>query len=365
MDSDQIPDENATPRTTQPLRFHGSGSEYFGIWIVNLALTILTAGIFYAWAQVRSRRYFYTSTTLDGQSFNYTARGFPVFIGYLIIFTGAMIYNALAVAESFFIFPVILIFFVLWPWMYYKAIRFRFHNSTYRGIRFRFEGTVGKSYVINLAWMLLVIVTGGLLYPFVEYRRKQYLINNLNFGNTPFHFKGELGPFFVYYLIAYACIIAIYIGLFVVIMVVMGISVAASSGEPKLDPDNLSPMLIVGMVVGYLLILLLGVATQQFLTVKVMNYCLNQTEMENGLIIKADLSFWELLKIRLSNIFLIMITLGLYTPWARVKRHQYVVDHIMIHYDQGSLEQVIAGSAIEQNAIGDAASDFFDFDIGL
>jgi uncharacterized membrane protein YjgN (DUF898 family) len=39
----------ATPHAPQPLRFNGNGAEYFGIWIVNLLLTIVTLGIYSAW----------------------------------------------------------------------------------------------------------------------------------------------------------------------------------------------------------------------------------------------------------------------------------------------------------------------------
>ena len=39
------------------IRFSGSGSEYFRIWIVNLLLTIVTLGIYYPWAKVRQTRY--------------------------------------------------------------------------------------------------------------------------------------------------------------------------------------------------------------------------------------------------------------------------------------------------------------------
>lgn len=44
-----------TPAYTQeqPFSFSGSGSEYFRIWIVNLLLSIITLGIYSAWAKVR------------------------------------------------------------------------------------------------------------------------------------------------------------------------------------------------------------------------------------------------------------------------------------------------------------------------
>ena len=58
-------------RTTTPLEFHGSGGEYFRIWIVNLCLTIVTFGIYTAWAKVRRNRYFWASTRIAGAGLEY------------------------------------------------------------------------------------------------------------------------------------------------------------------------------------------------------------------------------------------------------------------------------------------------------
>ena len=53
--------------------FRGKASEYFAIWIVNMALTILTLGIYSAWAKVRRERFFYGNTVVHGSHFEYTA----------------------------------------------------------------------------------------------------------------------------------------------------------------------------------------------------------------------------------------------------------------------------------------------------
>ena len=53
--------------------FSGKGGEYFRIWIVNLALTILTLGIYSAWAKVRRLQYFHRNTALIGNSFDLPA----------------------------------------------------------------------------------------------------------------------------------------------------------------------------------------------------------------------------------------------------------------------------------------------------
>ena len=75
------------------LEFRGSGREYFGIWIVNLVLSIATLGIYIPWARVRTRRYFYRNTLLDGHSFDYLADPKRLLIGYLIVGVFFILYS--------------------------------------------------------------------------------------------------------------------------------------------------------------------------------------------------------------------------------------------------------------------------------
>ncbi|HAG47009.1 MAG TPA: DUF898 domain-containing protein, partial [Gammaproteobacteria bacterium] len=68
-----------------PVEFTGSGGEYFRIWIVNLVLTILTLGIYSAWAKVRTKRYFYRNTIIGGSPFEYHARPIQILKGRAIV----------------------------------------------------------------------------------------------------------------------------------------------------------------------------------------------------------------------------------------------------------------------------------------
>src|SRR5438046_9692730 len=74
---------NADERQVQP-EFTGTAAEYFRIWIVNLFFTLATLGIYSAWATVRKRRYFYGSTRLDGDSFDYFASQKAILNGRII-----------------------------------------------------------------------------------------------------------------------------------------------------------------------------------------------------------------------------------------------------------------------------------------
>ena len=68
------------------VNFLGTGREYFGIWIVNLILTIITLGIYSAWAKVRRETYFKNNTRFFNAGFGYHATGGQIFKGRLIAF---------------------------------------------------------------------------------------------------------------------------------------------------------------------------------------------------------------------------------------------------------------------------------------
>ena len=41
------------------IEFKGKAMEYFGIWLANILLTVVTIGIFSAWAKVRRLKFFF------------------------------------------------------------------------------------------------------------------------------------------------------------------------------------------------------------------------------------------------------------------------------------------------------------------
>ena len=88
------PYRSAAAPQAVPFVFTGRGGEYFGIWIVNLLLTIVTFGIYSAWAKVRRMQYFYRNTSLAGASFDYHGDPRAILKGRLIMFVLFVVYNA-------------------------------------------------------------------------------------------------------------------------------------------------------------------------------------------------------------------------------------------------------------------------------
>ncbi|MBK87886.1 MAG: thymidylate kinase, partial [Gammaproteobacteria bacterium] len=90
--SDLIADETVASQTVR-FHFYGQGGEFFRIWIVNLVLSILTLGVYSAWAKVRTKRYFYGSTELAGDRFDYLASPIAILKGRLIAVSFLGIYT--------------------------------------------------------------------------------------------------------------------------------------------------------------------------------------------------------------------------------------------------------------------------------
>ena len=56
------------------IEFTGSGREYRCIWLWNFCWILLTLGLYYPWALVHKKRYFYQHTLVGGCPLNFDAR---------------------------------------------------------------------------------------------------------------------------------------------------------------------------------------------------------------------------------------------------------------------------------------------------
>ena len=98
-DTESTPALTTAPQSnTQllPFQFTGSGGEYFKIWIVNILLSIVTLGIYSAWATVRTKRYFYGNTIFDKASFEYHATPIQILKGRIIALVLVILYVGLS-----------------------------------------------------------------------------------------------------------------------------------------------------------------------------------------------------------------------------------------------------------------------------
>lgn len=194
--------DSASQKTT-PIIFTGRTSEYFGIWIVNLFLTILTLGIYSAWAKVRRKKYFYNNTLIENVGFDYHAKPIAILKGRAIALVLFILYVFAKNTSPMMAGVFLLILFLLIPWLVVRGSIFNARNSSHRGLRFDFVGTVASAAKVFIGLALLTVVTLGLAAPYAAHQRRQFLVNSHRFGLSQFQMKSVVKQFYKVYLIVF------------------------------------------------------------------------------------------------------------------------------------------------------------------
>ncbi|HOO93927.1 MAG TPA: DUF898 family protein, partial [Opitutales bacterium] len=98
--------------------------------------------------------------------------------------------------------------------------------------------------------------------------------------------------------------------------------------------------------------------------IRILNYSINNLEWKSIGRMESTVRFRDLIWIYFTNMVLTVLTLGLFSPWARVRLAKYRAAHTFL-LATGSLDQALDTLSPEASALGDAGADIFDFDIAF
>lgn len=340
----------------EPFSFTGTGREYFGIWIVNVLLTIVTLGIYSAWAKVRSTRYFYDNTYVAGASFDYHGNPRAILKGRLIALVMVLSYNfafkfswVLGVVTASIVASIA-------PWLIWKSLQFKLHNSSYRGIRFGFRGSLGGAYETYLKMPFIAVITLGFGIPFMSQRIKRFQHEESRFGSTHFSFTASVKRFYM----TYGWMLLIVLGVVASLMILGFLFGFATRGYKRVgSPPSAMLVFTIVMLTIYLPMFVLTAIFRSM----IQNMVWNHTQLGDHAF-DYRLEWRRLAGIYLTNLLAIIITLGLYTPFAKIRLRKYQLEAMTL-VRRGSIDDFVAQAESPSNAIGEGAMDLMDFDISL
>jgi uncharacterized membrane protein YjgN (DUF898 family) len=312
------------------LQFTGDSGEYFRIWIVNLCLSVLTLGIYSAWAKVRRKRYFYGCTLLEGAAFEYLGNPVAILKGRIIVVVG---FAAYALLKELHWSIAIALFFavaVALPWVIQRALQFNARNSTHRNVRFGFHGSKMDVFTVLLIGAMLVPMTLGLAYPFYLSMKRRVFVDNSSYGTTQFRFSATAGD---YYVAALKLSLA-FAGFIVGSIVTFGI----------------------GLLPLYLL--LRAYAETAFARLAWSNTRLFNIQFG------CNWTTGGLFKLYFVNSLAIIFSVGLLVPWAAIRSARYKLERITLQSASG-LDGFLADAQENVGAVGDEAGELLGFDFGL
>ena len=335
-----------------PFEFTGEAKEFFRIWIVNLALSIVTLGIYSAWSKVRTNRYFYANTRVAGAPFEYLARPIPILKGRLIafvLFGSYVISGHISIKVQLGLVGVIAL---VAPWLIVRGARFRARYSAWRSIHFAFVGSYGQAYVNYLLLYLFVPLSLGLYQPILKARQKRFTVDNHRYGTQAFHFNALNGDFFPPYLKAFGLIILWYL-LAAAVMFTVFQNVHINPHHPSQWPFYAVAAL---MYFGVFCVAI-------YVATRVNNLVYNNTDI-GGNRLHSTLRARDMISIYLTNTLAILCSVGMLIPWAMVRLARYRASRLTL-LSVGNLDTFTASHAGEESAAASELDAVFDIDIGF
>ena len=374
------------------MRFTGSGSEYFRIWIVNLLLILVTVGLYYPFAKVRRLRYFYGNTQLGGEEFDFHGNPWKMLRGFLLMAALAGAYALASRASAWAALVALVAMAAIWPALVRASMQFRLANTSWRGLRFQFLGTTGDAYramwpmllallmylgafafiaprdaepggaapnpvlgVIAAAGALLVMV----LTPWFWYSLKRYQHGHYAIGPVRTELRVGARPFYGVFLKSAGLSL-----LFLVPIFVLGFMAAFAGASAARGKADLGILFLALPVVGVLSYLGMLIVAGSFVQSRLQNLVWSNTRSRE-LRINSRLTARALAKLTAKNWLLTALTLGLYIPFARVAKARLMVEAVEVTTRHPPQVLTAALRGMGGDAAGDAAGDLLGFDVGL
>jgi uncharacterized membrane protein YjgN (DUF898 family) len=352
--------------------FEGTWREYLPIALSNLALTIVTLGIYRFWAKARERRYLWSRTRFIEDRLEWTGTGREMFIGALVVI---VLFSVPLLALNVLMQGLILrgepvaaglLFAALWLFLSYvagfarfRALRYRLSRSLWRGIRGGSDDP-GFRYGVSALWKPVAgFLALGLLIPWSMVSLWNERWNAMRFGTMRFEAdassSGLLGRWIL-------LLVSPFIALVLLFLIALPFGVMAGMAQfANLDAAN--PVAMGGIIAGivlfafgfYFIIALIGLGYYAAFVRQV----IDGTRLETlNFTFTAKSMDW--LKLFLGDVALVVLTLGIgicmlgYRHWAFFIRHLDAYGEI----DAAALGQSQTAAPREAEGFADA------FDIG-
>lgn len=369
-------------------RFDGTTLDYYSVFVVNVLLSVVTIGVYTAWAKVRNRRYFYGNTLLGGHSFEFDARPAAILISRLII-VAVLLFASLSDEILGWVWGDVgllsSLILLLFPFAVVRGRAFNARHTLHRTVRFRYLSVYWPSYLLFIAYFLpafamfaamSITSDGGLREPadwvgsaasliflylmaaFPAYHlwRHRIMVNQLRFGKLGCEYTAGMRTYYYHALIA-----------FLLNLAAVALAAAAVYGMfGRLDPENPDTlgMLFVSVFLAWVFVAFTGYGIYRSRIIPVFY---SSIRLSDGSALRCTVTarryFFAYATV---NFFAIILSFGLLLPWVRVRTWRYVTENLTLALSPET-GAVFAGGKEEITPLAEELADVsgFDFDFGM
>jgi uncharacterized membrane protein YjgN (DUF898 family) len=339
--------------------FSGTAKEYFGIWIVNVLLTIVTLGIYSAWAKVRRNRYFYGNTKLADGWFDYHARPKQILIGRILVVGYLILYNILLRFSPLLGGLLGLVFIAAIPWLIARGLRFSARVTSYRNVRFDFTGGYWGAVRAFFLSSLVAGISFGLLAPVASRWTLRYTLGNLRYGGKVFSPDPTIGSLYRVWVLPAILTVA---GLFLFGILIAGASAGLAAMKAEASSGEVAFILLIYLL--FVPVLLIYAVTGLLYSAGIRNAGLSATTFDDRHYLYSDMPRWTYAWVMISNLVVTIVTLGLMRPWAAVRLARFHADYTAIVFD-GDVGEIFSDIKDSGSAVGSEFMDIEGIDFGF
>ncbi|MGE3873611.1 MAG: YjgN family protein [Parvibaculaceae bacterium] len=331
-----------TPITVEYINKPGLG----WIALLNALLFVLTLSVYRFWGKTNVRRHIWSCVHINGEPLEYKGRGIELFLGFVIVFC-VFILPAFAVVlalqlslgpghPAVFIanFAILLLVVFFWGMALYRARRYQLSRTLWRGIRGALVGSSLSYSLLYFGAMLLRGVTLGWSTPAMNLNLQERMTGDMRLGSMPFRFKGRAGPLYGPYAVCWV------ISLFGLIILggflgfalygMFGEVLATERTEPGADLDLMGLFMVIAALIGFLLFSIVYYVIWAFYVAREMSLLASYTTLDLARF-QLDATGTSLIWLVLGNMLLMLLTLGIATPFAQQRLVRYFCDRLIVH----------------------------------
>jgi uncharacterized membrane protein YjgN (DUF898 family) len=367
-----------------PIRISWAGNPWslFGLCILNAILIVITVFIYWFWARTEYRRYMWQMVRVNGEPLEYTGKGKELFIGYLklFLFVALPVIAILAVMQFFFgpqspatgivTLAIQLCLLFLYFVGVFRAHRYILSRTRWRGIAFGLEGNAAGYAWTSIWTTLLNGFTLGWIWPWRTMALRRRLTSAMHFGSVPFRFEGRSGPLYGPFAALWLCFVGLY-GAFVAVLVSLIMRAQMQHPQQKgpfrwWEEVSLEDILHSPAFWIMLAIIPIALISLSWYEARKLNLFARATKIAGietnihapggsaplltvnvgGIETDLQASGGSLLWLTVSNLFILILSLGILRPVTQARRLRYLVTR-MSFLGSADLDEVQRGSERE------------------
>lgn len=338
---------------------------FLGLSVKNGLLNLVTLTLYRFWGRTEVRRRIWSRVSLNGEAFEYTGKGRELFIGFLIaLFTVGLPFLLIVGGAQFLgpafavliILPLYLVLPVLLGAAIFLAFRYMASRTVWRGVRFHLTGSPWDYGLATLGYGLLTGITFGWFQPAASMRLAEKLWGNLRFGDLKLRWaRREDEGLYGWFALGWAGVIVGYLLFaFVLLGSMMATGAFANPDATSSGPPASFMLITYAWALVFALYVMLIFAPYNAALLRAIIGSLKIGDARFTLKLKA----LDLLGLSLANVFLLIFSLGLLSPYIQARTARFMVRRLTA---TGLAPLADANQAERGPGSGEGMADAFGF----